>query len=286
MSWAAAKAYNNSYVMSLIARLQLRYRYSAILLRQLVKTDFKLRYQGSVLGYIWSLLRPLLMFLILYVVFTVFLPVGKGVPHYPVYLLLGIVLWNFFVEVTTGSVGAIVGKGDLIRKINFPKYNIILAVAFAAVINLLLNFVVIAIFMVFNHVVPTWHAVLVVPLLVELFIAALGMAFLLSALFVKFRDISYIWDVCMQAGFYATPIIYPLSRIPYARIRELLLLNPLAQIVQDARYALVTPSAATITTEYHGRIFVWLVPIGLTLTLLVFGGWYFRHNSKSFAEEV
>ena len=272
--------------MSLIARLQMRYRYSAILLRQLVKTDFKLRYQGSVLGYIWSLLRPLLMFLILYIVFTVFLPVGKGVPHYPVYLLLGIVLWNFFVEVTTGSVGAIVGKGDLIRKINFPKYNIILAVALAAVINLALNFVVIAIFMVFNRVVPTWQALVLIPLLIELFIVAMAMAFLLSALFVKFRDVSYIWDVCIQAGFYATPIIYPLSRVPYHRIRELLLLNPLAQIIQDARYVLVTPTQATIGKEYGGAALVWLVPIGITFGLLVFGTWYFRRNSKSFAEEV
>src|SRR5258707_12230224 len=97
-----------------------RYGYSIILLRQLVKTDFKLRYQGSLLGYAWSLLKPLMMFAILYVVFTVFLPVGKGVPHYPVYLLLGIVMWNYFNEVTTGSVDAIVGKSELLRKINFP----------------------------------------------------------------------------------------------------------------------------------------------------------------------
>lgn len=278
-------AYNSSKAMSLIAKIRARYRYSTILLRQLVKTDFKLRYQGSALGYIWSLLRPLLMFVILYVVFTVFLPVGKGVPHYPVYLLLGIVLWNFFVEVTTGSVGAIVGKGDLIRKINFPKYNIILAVAFAAVINLVLNFVVIAIFMALNHVVPTWRALLILPLLVELFIVALGVAFLLSALFVKFRDISYIWDVCIQAGFYATPIIYPLSRVPYERIRELLLLNPLAQIIQDARHALVTPTTVTIGQEYSSR-FVWLVPFSVVVLLLVLGAWYFRSNSKKFAEEV
>src|SRR4051812_19118284 len=106
-------------------RFKQRYRYSAILLRQLVVTDFKLRYQGSMLGYLWSLLRPLLMFVILYFVFTIALPVGKDVPYFPQYLLLGIILWNFFGEVTSGSVGAIVGKGDLMRKINFPKYVII-----------------------------------------------------------------------------------------------------------------------------------------------------------------
>src|SRR5689334_3334544 len=99
--------------MDTITRLRARYRYSAILLRQLIKSDFKLRYQGSVLGYVWTLLRPLLMFLVLYLVFTVFLPLGKGIPHYPVYLLLGIVLWTFFTDVTTGGVKAIVDKGAL-----------------------------------------------------------------------------------------------------------------------------------------------------------------------------
>lgn len=272
--------------MDLYQRVTERYRYSAILLRQLVKTDFKLRYQGSVLGYLWSLLRPLLMFLVLYLVFTVFLPVGKGVPHYPVYLLLGIVLWNYMVEVTTGSVGAIVGKGDLIRKINFPKYNIILAVSFAALINLFLNFIVVAIFMLLGHVGVSWRIVLLVPLLVELFMFAMALAFLLSALFVKFRDVSYIWEVVIQVGFYATPVIYALSRIPYHKVREVLMLNPMAQIIQDARYLVVTRDTATISSEFGGHILVWSVPIGITLIVLALAAWYFRSRSKHFAEEV
>lgn len=267
-------------------QLAQRYQYSVILQKQLVKTDFKLRYQGSVLGYVWSLLRPLLLFLILYLVFTVFLPVGKGVPHYPVYLLFGIVLWNFFVEVTNGSVGAIVGKGDLIRKINFPKYNIILAVSFSAVINLLLNFIIIAIFMIVGHVSISGDALLLLPLLIELYLIAIACGFLLSALFVRFRDISFIWEVITQAGFYLTPIIYPLSRIPYHRVRELLLLNPIAQIIQDARHILITPSALTIHKEYGGDNWIWAIPILTVLLMMIFSSWYFRNNSKYFAEEV
>ena len=269
-----------------ISKLNQRYRYSVLLLRQLVKTDFKLKYQGSVLGYLWSLLRPLLMFLILYLVFTVFLPVGKGIEHYPVYLLLGIVLWNFMSDVTTGSVKVIVDKGELIRKINFPKYNIILAVASAALINLLLNFVVIAIFMVFSHVGITWRAILLIPLLAELFVLGLALAFCLSSLYVKFRDVSYIWDVLMQAGFYATPIIYPLTRVKYHHVRQLMLLNPMAQIIQDARHALVTRQAVTIGQEYNGRLLFWLIPIAITFLLFLLGSWYFRARSKYFAEEV
>ena len=272
--------------MQIISRMRARYRYSFILLRQLVKTDFKLRYQGSVLGYLWSLLRPLLLFLILYLVFTVFLPLGKGVPHYPVYLLLGIVLWTFFTDVTNGGVKAIVDKGALLRKINFPKYNIILAVGLAALINLGFNLIVVAIFMVASGLVPTWQALLLLPLLAELFVLAIGAAFLLSALYVKFRDVSYIWEVFVQAGFYATPIIYPLSRISNRHIQELLILNPMAQIIQDARAAIVTPSALTINDIYGGRIIVWGVPIALTLLVTAFGAWYFRSHSRSFAEEV
>src|SRR5437764_525848 len=137
--------------MTRVKNLRKRYRYSVILLRQLVKTDFKLRYQGSILGYLWSLLRPLALFVILYLVFTKIFRIGRSIPNYPVYLLLGIVVWNYFAEVTSASVTAIVGRGDLLRKVNFPRYVIVLAASFSALINLALNFVVVAFFMVIKH---------------------------------------------------------------------------------------------------------------------------------------
>lgn len=250
-----------------------------------MKTDFKLRYQNSVLGYVWSLLRPLLLFLILYMVFTKLLKVGNGVPHYPVYLLLGIVLWNYFTEVTGGGVGAIVGRGDLLRKINFPKYTIILAGSFSALINLVLNFVIIGIFMYFGNVGLTWRALLIFPLVAELFLAAIAVSFILSTLFVKFRDVSYIWEVILQAAFYGTPIFYPLSRLPH-KYAVIVVLNPIAQIIQDARYILVTKSTETIHQVYGGNNWVWLVPIGITIAVSILAGNYFRRRSKYFAEEI
>lgn len=262
-----------------------RYRYSIILLKQLVKTDFKLRYQGSALGYVWSLLRPLLLFVILYLVFAKFLKVGNTIPHYPVYLLLGIVLWSYFVEVTLGGVTAIVGRGDLLRKINFPKYVIVLAGSFSALINLVLNFVIIGIFMVLGHVDLTWRAVIIFPLIAELFIFAIGLAFFLSALYVKFRDVSYIWEVAVQAGFYATPILYPLSRIPHSAAK-FLVLNPMAQIIQDARYVLVTPASQTISQVFGGDKWIWLIPTSSTVVVVAVAGIYFRKRSKFFAEEI
>lgn len=267
--------------------LKQRYRYSIILLKQLVKTDFKLRYQGSFLGYIWSLLRPLFMFAILYVIFGVFLKAKANIPHYPAYLLLGILLWNFFGEITTGSVGSIFGKGDLIRKINFPKYVIILAVSLSAFINLMLTFVVFAVVMAVTHVTLTMHALVLLPLILELYLLAIGLAFFLSALFVKFRDVQYIWEVLMQAGFYATPILYPLTTnfVP-ARAAKYMLLNPMAQIIQDARHVLVTPQSPVIADFWGGDKWIWLIPLSLVLIAAVLGGAYFRSRSKYFAEEV
>ncbi len=262
-----------------------RYRYSIILLKQLVKTDFKIRYQGSALGYIWTLLRPLLLFVILYIVFGVFLKAKGNIPHYPVYLLLGIVLWNYFAEVTSGSVAAIVGKGDLLRKINFPKYVIILAGSFSAFINLLINFVVIAIFMIIGHVGLTWQALIMLPLIAELYVFSLALAFFLSALYVRFRDVSYIWEVIMQAAFYATPILYPLSLIPH-RYAKFLILNPMAQIIQDARHVLVTTKTETIYQVYGGDRLIWLIPLGISLLVVILASSYFRSRSRYFAEEI
>lgn len=258
------------------------------MLKQLVVTDFKIRYQGSFLGYIWTLLRPLALFLILYIVFARFLGVGDTIPYFPVYLLLGIVLWNYFVEVTTGSVGSIVSSGDLIRKINFPKYVIILAGSFSALINLTINLVVIGGFMVAIDV-PIRYEILLLPFVIaQLFVFSLALGFLLSALYVKARDISYIWEVILQAGFYATPILYPIGLV-IDKAGELpakiLMLNPMAQMIQDARFVAVTEQTQTISSIY-GTQLIRIVPYGITVLLILMASHYFRKQSKFFAEDV
>lgn len=259
-----------------------------ILLKQLVKTDFKLRYQGSVLGYVWSLLRPLFMFVVLYFVFTVFLPVGRNIPFKAVYLLVGIVLWNYFSEITTGSIGAVVGKGDLLRKINFPKYLIVFAVVISAVINLLLNTIVILVFMVATGVPFTVNIIWVPFLIIEITILALGIAFLLSAAFVRYRDVTYIWDVVMQAGFYATPILYPISEVAlrYPKIAEAMMLSPIAQVIQDTRWATITTTTITTHKTFNGETLMTLLPILISMLILVVGIMYFKKRSKFFAEEI
>jgi len=252
---------------------------------ELVRTDFKLRYQGSVLGYAWSLLRPLLIFVILYVVFVKFLKVGAGVPHYPVYLLFGIVVWNFFVEMTMQSLGSIVGRGDLIRKIRIPRWIIVLSSSFSALINLILNLVIIAIFMIVGHV-PIMGAIAVLPLFfIEVYLFALGMSFFLSAAFVKYRDISYIWEVLLQAGFYLTPILYPLSRITNLTFQKLILLNPMAQALQDARYVTITKVTIIPSHIFNGGWYQY-IPLAIVAFVLVIGALYFKIESKYFAENI
>jgi len=272
----------------MIQRLLQRYRYSVILLKQLVITDFKLRYKGSFLGYVWSLLRPLALFAILYVVFVYFLKIGADIPHYAVYLLFGVILWNYFTEVTSNGLSAIVGKGDLMRKLSFPRYVIVVAGSFSALINLGINLVVIAFFMVVNGVPFTWELLWLIPLIIELFIFALSIAFLLSALYVKFRDINYIWEVVLQGGFYATPILYPISLvINMSEIAaKVMLLNPLAQIIQDIRFVAVTPTTITTASVFKDGSLMPLVPYLIVIVTAVIAVVYFRKKAPSFAEDI
>lgn len=273
--------------MNVVRTLGSKYRYSIVLLRQLVITDFKLRYKGSVLGYVWSLLRPLALFAVLYVVFVQFLRFGADIPHFAVSLLLGIVLWNYFVEVTSNGLSAIVSRGDLMRKLSFPRYVVVVAGSFSALINLAINLVVVGIFILLNGVTLTWHAFFIIPLIVELFIIALSTAFLLSALFVKFRDVNYIWELLLQAGFYATPIIYPLSMAiaQSSEAAKFLVLAPMAQIIQDARAVVILPQTETIMNLFHNPLY-YAVPLGIIAIVAVLGITYFKKRSPHFAEEI
>lgn len=270
-----------------------RYRYSWILLRELVKTDFKLRYQGSMLGMVWSVLKPLMLFAVMYVVFVRFLRFGAGIPHFAVSLLLAQTLWSFFQESTSQGMRAIVDRGDLLRKINFPRYIVVISSTVSAFINLLISLVVVLIFMIINGVEFRLTILLFPLIVVELYVFALAVAFLLSTLYVKFRDIGHIWDVVMQIWFYITPIIYPLSQIismsgfGMVVAKLMLIVNPMAQIIQDARYVLVTTQTETIwNTVGAGTPLLKIIPIILTLVLFAIGVVVFRKHSRTFAEDL
>jgi ABC-2 type transport system permease protein len=258
------------------------------LLKQLVITDFKLRYQGSVLGYLWSLFKPLMMFGVLFVVFSYIIPTGKDIPHFPSYLLLGIVIWTFFVEGTTMGLGAIVGRGDLIRKVNISKVSVVVSAILSASVNLILNSVIVLIFMILTGAEVNWSLVMFIPLLLaELVLLVLGLSFILSALYVRFRDFAPIWEIVLQVMFYATPIIYPLQLAykAHPQIAQVLSLNPLAQVMQDFREILITP----VTLTAHEVLPVYLsygLPL-LIVVILVGGGYtYFKKRAKYFVEDL
>ena len=261
-------------------------RRNKILLRELVVTDFKLRYQGSVLGYLWSILKPIFLFIILYIVFDKFLRLGRDIEHFPVYLLVGIVLWNFFTEATVQGLQSIVSRGDLIRKINFPKFIIVVSGTISAFINLIINTIVILVFCVINSVSISAEALLIIPLIAELYIFSLAVAFFLATLNVKYRDIGYLWEIFLQAAFYATPVIYPLQMVvkqmPWAA--SWLMLNPVAQVVQDVRKVLVTQQTLQLyDLVSFPAILTPFVAVVIVILLAVF---YFRSNQRYFAESV
>ncbi|MBR2589214.1 ABC transporter permease [Candidatus Saccharibacteria bacterium] len=257
-----------------------------VLLGELVKTDFKLRYQGSVLGYLWAVIKPLLMFAILYVVFAKILRFGDEIPHYPVYLLIGTVIWNFFVECTQQGIHSIEQRGDLIRKISFPKYIVVVSATSTAVINVSINICVVIIFALINGVTPSLSWLMILPLLLELYLLALGISLLLGAINVKYRDIGNIWEVITQAMFYAVPIIYPLSMVMNSSVlaAKIIMLNPVAQVIQDIRYNLITTQA--VTSWQIGGFWFGLISIAIVFIVLAISILYFRKRSKHFAEEI
>lgn len=253
------------------------------ILREMVSTDFKVRYQGSVLGYAWSVLRPLFLFLTLYVVFVKFLRIGGDIPNFPVYLLMGIVLWSFFTEATSQAMTSVVARGDLIKKISIPRYLVVASSSFSALINLGLNLIILLIIALINGVRPMESWLLLPIFIIELFLLATAIGFFLSALFVKYRDASYVWEVLLQAGFYATPILYPISLVA-EKFQKLLMLNPVAQIIQDSRWAFV--SHETLSSWKVLDLPYLLVPFLFIPVLIVIATKYFKSQAKYFAERI
>lgn len=259
-----------------------------ILLKELVKTDFKLRYQGSVIGYLWSVLRPLMLFAVMYVVFIYFLRFGDDVPHFAVALLLGQVIWGFFSETTNLSMVSIVNRGDLLRKLKFPTYIIVIAISINALINLVISLIIVFIFGLINHVDLSVFGFLAPFLLIELYAFSLGISFILATIYVRFRDIGPIWEVFLQIGMYITPIIYPVTLIierADIRFAKIIMLNPMAQIIQDLRYLFTSPANVTVWQLIDNK-FIMLIPYVLPFVILIVGFLIFNKNSKKFAEII
>jgi ABC-2 type transport system permease protein len=262
------------------------WRRSLTLTAAIARNDFKLRFFGSALGYLWQLMRPLMLFAVLYVIFTQIVPV-TDTAYFPVALLLGIVLYTFFAEATGGAVGSVMVRENLVRKIHFPRVVIPLAVVLTACFNLVLNLVVVFIFAIASGVPPRLGWFALIPLIAILVVFASGVAMLLSALYVRYRDIEPIWDVVLQITFYGSLVLVPYEvvREKHAQIASALLANPLAAVLQEARHLVIDPAWVSAPAAIGGYARL-LVPAAVVVGTFLLGCYVFNREAPRIAEEL
>ncbi|MCZ7403136.1 MAG: ABC transporter permease [Candidatus Methanoperedens sp.] len=242
---------------------------------KLAISEFKLRYKNSILGFFWSLLEPLLMLLVLYVVFTNFMRVK--VEHYQLFLLMGIISWNMLSRGTAMSLNSIIGKPGLVQKVYFPREVLVISSCLTALLMTLLEFIVFGFFMLIFNVMPT-ITIMYFPLILFIeFLLILGLSLGLAALNVYYRDMQYIWAVVLQAGFFAAPIIYPISIIPEKYV-WIIMLNPMTRIIDMLRGSVIY-SASPI---FGDGIFI----LAAALIVLAAGYLIFLKLEPGFAEEM
>jgi ABC-2 type transport system permease protein len=247
-------------------------------------TEFKKTYFGTVLGYFWSLLRPLMLFGVLLFVFTQIFRLGSGVEHYPVLLLFNVVLFGFFSEATQAAVTSVVNQEGVVRKTQFPRLVIPLSVVMTSLLNLGVNLVVVLIFLLAFGVTPAWTWLLFPLVLVVLFAFTTAVSLILASLYVRFRDTAIIWSVTATALFYATPVLYPIEAVPSA-YRDVIMLNPLTPMFEQVRHWVIDSGAPGAVSAAGGWIHL-LPPAALFVAICAFGAWLFNHEAPRIAEEL
>jgi ABC-2 type transport system permease protein len=247
----------------------------------LAVTDWKLRFYGSFLGYVWQLVRPFAFFGVVYVVFTQIVDLGDDIKNYGVYILFALVLFNFFAEVTNNCVRALVSRENLLRKISFPRLAIPMAITLTGLFNLGGTLVAVFIFAAISGVFPDAGWLELVPLILLLALLASGVGMLLSVLFVRYRDVEPIWEVATQVLFYASPVLYVTTLVDECCQREYTS-QPLAAIMAEMRHAVVDSSAPDIASALGGGGL--LIPLAVILGAFALGLWAFNREAPRIAE--
>jgi ABC-2 type transport system permease protein len=247
-------------------------------------TEFKKTYFGTALGYLWSLLRPLMLFGVLLFVFTKIFRAGSQVPDYPVLLLFNIVLFGLFQEATSQAVGSVVGQEGIVRKTQFPRLVIPLSIVFTSLFNFAVNLIAVAIFLFAFSVDPRWSWLLFPVIVAVLFVLTAAVSLLLSSLYVRFRDVAIIWGVLVTALFYATPVLYPIEIVPHT-YRSIMAINPLVPLFEEARKLVIDPSAPGAVAAVGG--WAHLIP-AVVIAIGVCAGsvWYFNREAPRVAEQL
>lgn len=249
-------------------------------------TEFRRTYFGTVLGYLWSLLRPLMLFGVLLFVFTKVFKIGSELHNYPVLLLLGIVLFTLFQEATQNAVTSVVTQEGIVRKTQFPRLVIPLSNVLTSTFNFLLNLVIVFVFIIAWGVDPTWTWLLFPFAVAALFVLTCAVSMLLSALYVRFRDVAIIWIVLAQVLFYATPVLYPIEKLEDSRLEHLLMLNPLAVIFEQVRvWILAEPEAPTAAGAAGGALHL-LPALAIFIAVCILGVAVFNREAPRIAEDL
>jgi ABC-2 type transport system permease protein len=255
------------------------------ILRVIAGTEYKLKYHESALGYVWSIAKPLSMFAVLYVVFGRFFKLNVGFKHYPIYLLIGVVFWLFFLDATNLAMGSLTARSSLLRKMAFPRITIPISVTLTVTMTFSVNLVAVGVFVAINRIHPHLDWLWIPPLLFELYLFTLAVGLALATAFVRLRDVAQVWELAGQLLFYATPIIYPVGFLP-SWARPIAFVSPFVQVMQDVRSLVIPgPQAVTVATVY-GTGWGYLVPISFCLALLAASAWFFRRESPWFAERA
>jgi ABC-2 type transport system permease protein len=260
------------------------WRRSLDLLYLIAATEFKKTYFGTVLGYLWSLARPLMLFGVLLAVFTQVFRIGSQVPNYAVLLLLNSVLFSFFQEATTGSVSSIVSQESVVRKTQFPRLVIPLAVVLTSLFNLALNLVVVFVFILAWGISPEWSWLGFPLVLGGLVVLAAAVSMIVSSLYPRFRDTAIIWTVLATALFYGTPVLYPIGVVPDA-MRDILVLNPLTPLFELGRAWVIDPSAPG-PVDAAGGWGLPLVSLAIYVAICVLAVWVFNREAPRIAEQL
>jgi ABC-2 type transport system permease protein len=247
-------------------------------------TEWKLRFYGSFLGYLWSLARPFALFGVIYLVFAEFAKLGDQVPHYAVYILFALVLFQFFAEIAGGSVMALAGRENLLRKVRFPRLVVPLATVLTALFNLGMTLIAVLIFAIASGVYPRWTWLQLPLLVLVLMTFAIGLGMLMSVLYVRFRDIAPIWEVVQQSLFYASPVLYVTTMVP-EQYQRAYLANPISAVLTQMRYAIVDPTARPVW-EAIGDPIRLLIPAGIVVGAFALGLWVFQREAPRIAENL
>jgi ABC-2 type transport system permease protein len=248
-------------------------------------TDFRLTFHGTVLGYLWSLIRPLLMFGVLLAVFTQVFRFGDSVKDYPALLLLNVMLFSLFSESTGRAVGSLVAHEGVVRKTQFPRLVIPLAVVLTEVFNLGLNLVAVFIFILAYGVDPTWTWLLLPVIVLALLLVTISVATLLSALYPRFRDVALIWSVFATILFYGSPVLYPIGVAPES-FRHIIQLNPLTPIFEQAQKWIIDPNAPGALGATEGSEWLLVLSVAIFALICVGAVWAFRREAPRIAEEL